>query len=180
MINRYIIYAILLLTFAGCSSSKQEEEKEIAKMLKEFCSWHMENAREINGVETVGNPDGDTSKCYRVNFPRVEEYIDSLRKSGFFTEYFLKNIQKEFRKGDSIMVAENQKDGIPQVVGENEDELLCTQEEDLIVNFLMKEKYNLTIKNDTAAMQFDEKHYGIWYLVKTDDKWLILSNGCVN
>jgi hypothetical protein len=153
-----------------------KENKILTNKILDFLNWYEKNQIKLSEIELVNNSSGeiiDTTKFYSVNFANTEKYLIEFKKSGLFSEKYIENQRKYFKKCESEFIAQPENDGPPS--GFDYDIVMKSQDiemEELKRDLKIK---NLSITKKKAKLTAD---FGIYYklnfvLSKQNEVWKI-------
>lgn len=160
--------------------SVDENQKQAPeKVVKDFLSWYVNNFEEVYHFDTIKGGSMDTSKTpsnYYVDFKVVDEYVNYLKKTGFFTDDFLNEYRNIFVEGDKRFKKDPQNDGPPD--GFDFDYFMMTQEDFTqdLQNVNQLKFDSKKIDDQTSSVIFEFKNSGMKYKYKLksiDGKWQI-------
>ena len=152
------------------------ETKILTNKILEFLNWYEKKQTKLSEIELVNNSFNeiiDTTKFYSVNFANTEKYLIEFKKSGLFSEKYIENQRKYFKKCETDFIAEPENDGPPS--GFDYDIVMKSQDiemEELKRDLKIK---NLCITEKNAKLTAD---FGIYYklnfiLSKENEVWKI-------
>ena len=150
------------------------ETKILTNKILEFLNWYEKKQTKLSEIELVNNSFNeiiDTTKFYSVNFANTEKYLIEFKKSGLFSEKYIENQRKYFKKCETDFIAEPENDGPPS--GFDYDIVMKSQDiemEELKRDLKIK---NLCITEKNAKLTAD---FGIYYklnfiLSKENEVW---------
>ena len=151
--------------------------------VEQFLTWYAPKRESLGRLPMVPawlSDDGDTTDIYKVDFKVVGQYLGVFRASGFVSENYLFNEQKEFQKADSVMRANRQFGGPAE--GLNYDRVVFSQDPDADLAKLLRTKPLVATRGDTSRVLFsqlpkpEDLREGAdleFLLIKQQDKWVI-------
>lgn len=103
-----------------------------------FLNWYKRNIDSIYQIQFVKV---EPNKPYRIDYKEANRFFSVLKNSGFFSDFFIQDLLKYFKKRDEIFEKNRQSDGPPW--GFSSDLFLYCQ--DYIILFDNIEKLNFKI-----------------------------------
>ena len=194
-----LILACVLVTIGATACSSEAAKKNVRipavqsiqtaafsrpeTTVEQFLTWYAPKRESLGSLPMVPawlSDDGDTTDIYKVDFKVVGQYLGVFRASGFVSENYLFNEQREFQKADSVMRANRQFGGPAE--GLNYDRVVFSQDPDADLAKLLRTKPLVATRGDTSRVLFsqlpkpEDLREGAdleFLLIKQQDKWVI-------
>lgn len=157
-------------------SSKPSQYNKSTAFLRSFFRWYKTKYNYLDHHIYFVDMDFKGNTPYKINFKKTEEYLSTLKSSGFFSENYLKNARAYFDKIDLDLQKTKQNDGT--VDGLDHDLILHSQEPEAMLENLEGIQLEVISISENRVIvkmktKFNQDTYSLYYLTKNGDKYLI-------
>jgi hypothetical protein len=180
--KRLFIATILLLLHINNAFSQRETQMEAQANIKatilNFLNWHKRGEPDSTygkySLTKGGYPDSTTKT--RIDFNGVAIQMEQLRKSGFFSETFINNLQQYFVVVDKILAERNLSPDLLRIPELDDDFILNTIEPEEVLTKINDGKFDkIELVFNKAIVRFCISKYAvmIFTLTKVKNDWKI-------
>ncbi|RYU86842.1 hypothetical protein EWM62_16965 [Mucilaginibacter terrigena] len=182
--NTYLLLGGIMWCFIstcmGQPSTKQHVENRRDSLLSpaeistSYLYWYISHKSKLDRINIFQADTASDTDNYKVDFKRVNFYLNQIKKSGFVSEKYIDTLKKAYLAADEKLNLHPQNDG--PIQGFEYDPILGIQEETEITQNVNEFKVISNSIKDDHAVVLGKISDTLWIrfdLSKTDKKWLI-------
>lgn len=140
-----------------------------------FLKWYNVNQDRLSSAgSAVDGGDPDTTTFYKINFTKVDSYLNKFKRSGFVSDSYIKEFKQMFVSINDSLVKYPQNQG--PIIGLNLDVVLKTFDDRDILDHIDEGRFeSVIVESNKASVKFtiEPSVKMLFTLLKKGDKWLI-------